>query len=841
MSQPVSDADMRQFLQDVRFGTRTLLKTPGFTAVAILVLAIGIGANTAMFTLLNALLLKPLAGHADELVGLYSHDRTKTGSYRAFAYENYVDIRNGTDVFDALMAHTFSMVGVPAGDTTRQTFIEVVSSNYFDALGVRLEAGRAFTLDEERPGARIPVAIASYRKRDLLGKTVKINSIEFTVVGVAPRNVTGTMALISPEMWLPLGMFDVVVNDLFKNNGLPFADRRNQTLVLAGRLKPGVTIETATARLDALSRQLERAYPAENKDQVLTVNPLPRLGTSTSPSSDTKVAVAGALLMALSATVLLIACLNIANMLLARGAARRKEIAIRLAVGGGRGRIVRQLLTEGLLLAAAGAGGGVLLASWSTGALARSLQAVMPLGIAFEPKPDMTVILVTTTFAVLATVAAGLGPALKLSKTDLVVDLKALTTDGSPRLGRRFSGRNVMVVGQIALSLMLLSMGGLFARGAIKAASANPGFSYDRQLLVGIDPTLVQYDEVRGRASTSAVLARVRALPGIASAGLAATVPFGEFHEGHSVERVGGPARPDLAARVNANYRVIGSDYFKTLSLPMVRGREFTEAEEMSAAAPRVAIVDERLARRLFGADDPLGQMIRYTERPGEHTKNDGQAMEIIGIAAPVRDQLFDREVEPAIYEPWGRNYRGNMFIHARAAQSGNEADLLGAIRTDIRGYDSRLPVVQATTMAAFHDRSLELWAVRAGGRAFLAVGLLALLLAVVGLYGVKSYLVSQRTREIGIRMALGAKPGDVLGMVLKEGAMLSAAGVAIGLPLAALLGFGVSSMLYDVKPMDPVVFIAAPVSLALAAMVATWLPARRATRVTPLTALRAD
>ena len=832
---------MSQFFHDLRFGVRTLSKTPGFTIIAVLVLAVGIGANSAMFTLVNALLIRPLAGQADELVGLYSHERTKADTYRAFAYANYVDIRESNDVFESLMAHTFSMVGVPAGDGTRQTFIEVVSSNYFDALGVPLAAGRAFSLDEERPSARVPVVIVNHQHRDLLGQTVKINSIDFTVVGVAPRNFTGTMALISPEMWLPLGMFDVVVNDIFKNNGLPFADRRNQALVLAGRLKPGITVDNVGPRLDTLSRQLERAYPAENKDQLLTVNPLPRLGTSTSPSSDTGPAIAGALLMALAGTVLLIACLNIANMLLARGASRRKEIAIRLAVGGARGRIVRQLLTEGLLLALGGAAGGLLLASWSTGALARSLAAVMPLGIAFEPKPDLLVLAATTTFAVLATVASGLGPALKLSKTDLVNDLKALTADGSPLLGRRFSARNIMVVGQIALSLMLLAMGGLFARGALKAASANPGFSYERQLLVGVDPTLVQYDETRGRASTKEVLTRVRAMPGIAAAGLAASVPFGEFHEGHSVERVGGATRPDVAARVNANYRVIGSEYFKALDLPMVRGREFTEAEETSTSAPRVAIIDERLARRLFGADDPLGQMIRYTERPGETTKNSGEAMEIVGIAPPIRDELFDREVEPAIYEPWGRNYRGNMFIHARAAQPGADRELLQAIRTTIRGYDPRLPVVQATTMQAFHDRSIELWAVRAGGRMFLVFGLLALMLAVVGLYGVKSYIVSQRTREIGIRMALGARPGDVMGMVLKEGAMLSAVGVALGLPLAALLGFAVSSMLYDVKPLDPVVFIAAPLSLALAAMVATWLPARRATRVTPLTALRTD
>ena len=832
---------MRQTLQDLRFGLRTLMKTPGFTIVSVLVLAIGIGANSAMFSLVNVLLIRPLAGQADELVGLYSHDRTKpASSYRGFSYANYVDVRDHNDVFQSLLAHTFSMVGVPNGDTTRQTFIEVVSSNYFDALGVPLVAGRSFTAEEERPAARLPVAVVRYEKRDLLGQTIKVNSIDFTVVGVAPRNFTGTMALISPELWLPLGMFDVVVNDIFKNNGLPFADRRNLALVVAGRLKPGVTVDNAGVRLDALSRQLEQAYPAENKDQLLTVNPLPRLGTSTSPSSDAGPATAAAFLMGLSAIVLLIACLNIANMLLARGAARRKEIAIRLAVGGGRGRIVRQLLTEGLLLAIGGAAGGLLLASWTTGTLTRSLQAIMPLGIAFDPKPDLMVLGVTTAFAMIATVASGLGPALKLSKTDLVADLKALTADGAPLLGKRFSARNVMVVGQIALSLMLLSTGGLFARGALKAASANPGFDYDRQLLVGVDPTLVQYDEVRGRAATHEVLTRVRAMPGVAAAGLAATVPFGEFHEGHAVERVGGP-RNGQPARIEANYRVIGSGYFSALNLPMVRGREFTEAEEVSSTAPRVAIVDERFARRLFGDEDPIGQMIRYPDRPGETTKNNGEGMEIVGIAAAIRDQLFDREAEPAIYEPWGRNYRGNMFIHVRAAQAGTEADLLRAIRTGIRAYDPRLPVVQTTTMRAFHDRSLELWAVRSGGRLFLSFGLLALLLAVVGLYGVKSYIVSQRTREIGIRMALGARPGDVLGMVLREGAALAAVGVGLGLPLAALLGFALSSMLYDVKPLDPIVFTTAPAFLAAAALVATWLPARRATRVTPLTALRTE
>jgi predicted permease len=399
----------------------------------------------------------------------------------------------------------------------------------------------------------------------------------------------------------------------------------------------------------------------------------------------------------------------------------------------------------------------------------------------------------------------------------------------------------VLVVGQIALSLMLLSAGGLFARGALKAAAANPGFSYDRQLLVAIDPAMAQYDKSRGRESQRAALERIRRVPGVLAAAGASSVPFGEFHEGESVERVGGPANPDQSARASAVYRVVGAGYFDTLGLPMVRGREFSRAEEESPDAPPVVIVDERLARRLFGADDPLGQMVRFVQRPESPQAIETQAMEIVGVAAPIRDELFDREAGPAVYVPSGRNYRSNLSIHVRVAQTGAEADVLSAVRRELRALDPRLPVVTATTMHAFHDRSLELWAVRSGGRMFLVFGMLALLLAVVGLYGVKSYVVSQRTREIGIRMALGARPRDVMRLVVMEGALLSAVGLAIGLPLAALLGYALSSLLYDVKPLDPLVFTVAPTVLGAAALVATWIPARRATRVTPLTALRTD
>jgi putative ABC transport system permease protein len=835
-------------VQDLRFAIRSFAKAPAFTLVAILVLAIGIGANSAMFTVVNALMFKPLSGQAGELVGLFSHDRTQPDTYRAFSYPNYADIREQTrDTFDGLMAHTFAMVGVPAGDTTRRSFIAVVSSNYFDTLGVSLAAGRPFNADEERPGAELPSVVVGYdRWRDagfsatFLGSQIRINALDFTVVGVAPQGFTGTMAMAAPEMWLPLGMFDVVVNDMFKNRGTGLADRSNNGLIVAGRLKPDLGLAGVNARLDALSRQLEAAYPAENKNQSLSIHELPRMSTSTSPQTDTGLVVASTLLMAISGVVLVIACLNIANMLLARGTGRAKEIAIRLAVGGARGRVIRQLLTESFLLAAAGSIAGLLVAFWSTRFLVNTLSPLLPLTVNFEPAPDANVLIATTVLASLATILFGIGPALRISRVDLVNDLKGAVATGRQFQSRRWQARNVLVVGQIALSLALLCTGGLFARGALMAASANPGFRYDQLLLAAIDPSLAGYEERQGRAAHRSIIERIRAIPGVEFAAYTSTVPFGDFHEGMPVEAVGQTARSSEGR--SPTYRIIGADYFRALGVGMVRGREFTAVEEESTTAPRVAIVDERLARQLFPDREPLGQMIRITRRDREAgSGNDGEPMEIVGIAPGIRDTLFDRAAVPHVYVPTGRHYRASLSIHVRTRSAGSEADVLAAIRREVTQADARVPLLDLMPMRRFHDRSLELWAVRAGGNTVISLGLLALVLAVVGVYGVKSYVVSQRTREIGIRVAVGARPQDVLWMVVREGALLTTLGLAIGLPLAAAAGVGLSKLLYEVSPLDPIVFLTAPVLLAAAALVASWLPARRATRIVPVTALRAD
>ena len=834
-----------RLIQDLRYAVRTFVKAPGFTAVAIIVLALGIGANSATFTIVNALLLRPVAGQGEGIVGVFRSEKSKPDSFRAFAYPNYVDVRTQSDVFAALAAHTFSMAGTPAGDATRRIFVELISANYFDTLRVPLAAGRPFRAEEERPDAAVPVVIVGFEKwratgfdPAFVGSTIKINAIDFTIVGIAPQGFGGTMALVAPEAWLPLGMFDVVVNDFFKNSGKGLADREAGTVIVFGRLQPGVALATAKARLETLSGQMAMAA-AENKDQALTVSPLPRMSTSTSPSTDAGLGIASAALMGLAGTVLLIACLNLANMLLARGTMRKKEMAIRLALGGARGRIVRQLLTESMLLAAVGAAAGLLLAYWSTSFVVASLARVLPLALVFETRPDMNVMLATSAFVAVATLIAGVGPALRFSRADLVTDLKEQAADAGARPGR-FSARNVMVVAQLALSLGLLSGGGLFARSALKAADSDPGFSYARAILALLDPSIAQIKEPQGRELYRGVLERVRSTPGVEAAAVASNVPFGDFHEGRHVERPGIPRDTTITEPA---YRIIGADYFKSLGIQMRRGREFSAAEEGSANAPRVAIIDEVLARRIFPNQEPVGEWIRFSPRDGAPYGPEEELMQVVGVAPGMKEALIDQDQDSHVYVPFGRNYRSAMNMHVRTT-SGDAAAMsamLETLRRELRTVDSRLPILELTTFQQFHDRSLELWAIRAGGRMLMAFGLLALGLAIAGVYGVKSYLVSRRTREIGIRMALGARPADVLGMVMRESAGLTLAGLAVGLPLALLIGRLLGAILYDVSGHDPLVFVTAPLLLATASMAASYIPARRATRVNPLSALRSE
>ena len=436
---------MRSLLQDLRYGARILRRAPGFTMVAVLVLALGIGANTAVFTIVNALLLRPLNnGHTQAVVGLYSRDTARPDRYRGFSYPNYLDVRERSGLFTELAALDFSMVGLSENGVTRRVFVALVSSNYFSALGAGAARGRAFSREEERPGRAGNVAIVSYEywrrtgfDAGILERTLRLNGRPFTIVGVTPEGFNGTTAIVTPEIWLPLGVHDDVMSAAF-SEGPPrrLDDRSNHGLMVIGRLRPDITEAHATARLAALSTQLAQAYPAEDRDQALVLHSLSRLSLGTHPQDDSEEVVVSALLLAMSGVVLVIASMNLANMLLARGSMRRKEFAVRIAIGGSRMRVIRQLLTEGLLLSILGATAGLVLAFWATRLLVVSLAPIMPLLVTFDPRPDVRVLGATVAFAVASTIVASLGPAWRLSRPDLVPDLKAQGHAGSraPRM-----------------------------------------------------------------------------------------------------------------------------------------------------------------------------------------------------------------------------------------------------------------------------------------------------------------------------------------------------------------------------------------------------------------------
>jgi len=836
------------FLQDIKFGLRMMRRSPGFTAVAVLVLTLGIGGTAAMCGIINNLVWRPIsAKQPDRLVRIYSKDKKPAGGYRSFAYQDFTTVREKTTAFTDVSAFGVCMVGVNEGDLIRKTFTFLASANYFDTFGVRLPKGRAFLPEEEKPGSAIPVAIVSHnywRKMgsdpDLIGKTIKLNSRAFTVVGIAPENFTGTSAMFAPEFWLPLGMYEAVANDFMNEKKQTLADPQNHPLMLVARLKPGLTLAAAQAQLVPLAARLEEALPDVNKDQTFEVGKLSRLSISTAPQKDSN-EVSSLLLMGVSGAVLLIACFNLANMLLARSASRRREIAIRLALGAGRLRLVRQLLTEGFLLSLAGAAGGLLLASWANQVLVSSFIPKLPfMDVVFNTRPDWRILAATFGACVISVLIFGLGPAWKLSRINVTAHLKEQVGDEMQGRVGLVSLRSFLVVGQLALSIALLTSAGLFARGALKAARANPGFSFDNLVLVETDAALAGYDEAKGQQVYLQLVERLRALPGVEAASLGYLVPFGLFSDGCSVEKIAtgagaGSTTNSTGANkaLNASFNVVGTDYFKTLGLGVQRGREFDAIEVAANSSSHVVIIDEPLAHQLWPGEDPLGRNIKLSGKSG--------TVQIVGVVPGIRDDLTQKEPSSHVYVPFGQDYRSSVNLHLRLKPLAPEgiSAVLKSVRDTIRATQPDLPLVSIQTMRRFHEEGLMVWFISTAARLFGAFGALALILAVVGVYGVNAYIVARRTREIGIRIALGATARDVVSNVLKQAVVLAAVGVALGLVLALGLGFVLRSVVYDCKAIDPLAFTIGPLCLTVAALFACYIPARRAATVHPMAALR--
>jgi len=854
-------------IQDFRFAFRQLWKSPSFTIAAVAVLALGIGVNTAIFSLVNVMVLQPPAYHQpSEIVQLFSQDKKDPKNFRAFSYPTYRDIRDQNSVFSGLLAHDDSVVGIGEKGNFRRAVVDIVSSNYFSVLGVLPAYGRSFLPEEEKPGAGARVAVVSYsywqkRSRDpsLLGSTFLINGRPFIIIGIMPEGFTGTESVFSREAWLPLGVYDEIMSAQGAARISSLTDRGSDRLMLIGRLKPGVSAEAARPALKGLAANLEAAFPVEQKDQTFMTAPLNRFGTSTAPIENDPVPTIGALLAAMAAVVLLVACLNLANMLLARGTARRKEIAIRLALGGSRGRIVRQLLTEGFVLALLGGVCGLLLGLWSSDLLVASMSKILPMDVVWLSGSNPAILGATLGFCVLGTICFALGPALKLSRAAVIEDLKQQAGEDAHRPRWRFLPRNPLVVVQIAFSLALVTAAALFLRGAGKAASVETGFKAGNVFLVELDANLGGFEQKRAQDLYRTVREKFAALPGVQHADISATVPFGINTVRRSVLRAGVPPAPDDKPATAAEGRTfspfwnsVGADYFAAVQLPFIRGRTFTAAEANEPGGPAVAVIDEVLAKKLWPDGDALGQRIQFpvrenappeTAQDGSGQIRRGEPIEIIGIVPATKNRLFDKEPVGSLYLPYARGFQSDAFFFVKFASlsANSEAATADLLRRTVQSVDPLLPVLELRTFEKHMDGNPQLWVVRAGAALFSIFGVLALGLAVVGVYGVKAYSVARRTREIGIRMALGAEGKTVQWMILREGLAMVAAGLALGLLLAFATGKIVSTILFEVSSTDPFAFTLAPAVLALAALLATWLPARRATKISPMAALRTE
>ena len=793
-------------MNDFRFAVRQLCKSPGFTLLAIVTLALGIGVNSAIFALVNGVVLRPMIPlRANEVVGIFTARQNASHDYRQFSHTEYRDLReNGSDLFVDLAALEFGVAGIGRDHEIRRSFAFLTSENFFSLMGVQPVRGRFYTAEECRPNANIPVVVASYAfwkrmggRNDFIGSNLQINGRPYTVIGVTPDGFSGVSALVAPDVWLPLGVHSSLGSAFADSETLhDLAEPKNYALNLTARLRPGITIETAKSRLPALTRRFNAIQPSDAEGaRELQIHKPSRFSISTSPEDDGPVTLIGTLLMGMAGAVLLIASLNLANMLLARGTARSKEIALRLAVGASRWRIVRQLLCEGLLLAICGGLVGLVVSIWCNDLLLHSLARLlgsMNFSFVVKLRPDATVLAVTFLFCLIATMLFSLGPALKASKADLVNDLKQQV--GEParigRFSRFFAPRHISVMAQIALSFMLLFSAGLFFRGALKASGLNPGFVAAGDLVTELDFSLIKKDPADARRLIFAAVQRARDLPGVKTAAVGTMLPYGNFTNSRRIMSARealptDPKAPDTDA--GALFTAITPGYFDAIGVKLLRGRDFTQAEAENRDTPRVGIIDEEMARKLFPNTEAVGQHIRYTQPPKDGSPND---LLVVGVVSSHRHDVQNDTLKRRLFVPLSQGYNGNVYLHVRLATKDRHAvaAFIPTMRQTLRSIDPDLPILSITPFVDLTEKSVGLWIVRLGALLFGVFGGIALVLAVVGVYGVKAYAVACRTREIGIRMALGAHRRDIFALIMRQGALQTALAVTIGLLLAASL-----------------------------------------------------
>jgi predicted permease len=800
-----------------------LLKRPGFTAVAIITLALGIGANSAIFSLVNTVLLRPLpVRNPEEIVSVAV--RGKNDSMLAFSYPNYKDFRDRNDMLSGLLLYRFAPLSLSQQGNNERIWSYEVSGNYFDMLGVQAIHGRTFLPEEDQTRLSHPVVVLSHsfwQRRfgadpNLIGKDITLNNHAFKVIGVAPPGFKGTELVYSPDMWMPIAMLE------WAEPGAHYLDERDTNNFFGiGRLKTGVSAGQAEASLNLLAQQLAKEYPDSNEGQSITLTP-PGLIL---PEIRGGVVSFTWILMGAVALVLFIACINIAGLLLARATDRRREIAIRLAMGASRLRLVRQLLTESILLSIVGGAIGLGLAVWIINLLL-AFRPPLDFPLTMDVSVDWRVVLFALATSVITGAVFGLAPALQATRPELVSTLK----DTAAQAGyRRSRFRNGLVVAQLALSLVLLIAAGLVGRALQRLQTMNPGFETSNALTLSFDLGLQGYDKEKGQQFYHDVVDRVQSLPGVRSASLITSLPLSLNYNSSFVYVEGQPSERGANVRT-AMVGTAGPRYFETMGTTLLMGREFSDQDRKDSE--KVAVVNEAFVNQLMhdvkSVGDALGRRISISGEKGPFVR-------IVGVAKDGKYFNISEEPRPFVWGPLSQNYSSSASLVVRTAAAPQWS--IAAVRNEVHSLDPNLPVYDVKTMAD-HMR-LPLFPARIAAVVLGAFGFVALSLAAIGIYGVTSYSVAQRTREIGIRMALGAQLGDVLRLIISQGLKLTLLGVGFGLIGAFILTRALASLLFEVSATDPATFLSVSLLLAAIALLASYFPARRATRVDPLVALR--
>ena len=813
-------------MSDLRYAVRMLVKSPGFSLVAVLSLALGIGANTAIFSLINAVLLRPLpVAEPQSLVTVSTTDQRNPGNL-PLSHLNFKDLRAQNAVFTDMASISFNQMNYSHGQESEQIPVQIVTANFFSLLGAEPALGRGFRADEEAQATPVAVVSHGFWERSLgsdpsiVGKTLTLNRTPYTVVGVAPKNFTGVFLGGGPSAWIPMSRNVVVLPEWYET-------RRGLFLFSVARLKAGATVDQARANLKTVFANLEQAFPVDNKGRSATAVPLLEARLNPNGQGANVLVQQSTVLMIVVGIVLLIACANIANLLLSRASKRRREVAIRLALGARRARLVRQLLTESLLLSLLGGIAGIGLASWTLSAI---VAAELPLPFPVDPAAvslDPTVLAFTAGLALLTGILFGLAPALQASKPDVVPVLKnELVPSATGQRGVRglLSLRQALVVVQVALSLIALIAAGLFLRELRSAQRIDTGFETRGVLVMNFNLLREGYTAERGATFYDQIVERAGGLPGVQGAAIAQSPPLaGGF--ARSVFPEG--ADTTTTGRILVQVNTVGTGYFQTIGIPLVRGRDFTRAD--TAQAPKVVIVNQTMAEQFWKGEEAIGKRFKFF--------GDEDYTTVIGVARDSKYNGVAEDPQNYIYQPLAQNYTAQATLHVRTA--GDAASLANAVRGATRELDPSLSLFNVRTLEEQVRDSLQPLTMNV--LMLTVFGALALVLASIGLYGVASYSVSQRTREIGVRMALGAQPSSVVGLVLGQGMILVAIGLAIGLVTAyAAAGF-MSALVQVANPHDPMTFAITTAGLGVVALLASYIPARRATRIDPLIALRTD